>query len=101
MRMNLTEIFNQAEGIYYQLKEAGDDVPLNIRRIIGLAKPEENDSDNSDEEATTARASVVVSPTVKSDDDSLADDMERVTFTRETGEIGFEGVERAMAMNYY
>lgn len=103
MRMNLIEIFNQAEGIYHQIKEAGDEVPLDIRRIIGLAKPEENDSDNSDEEANTFRADEMVTSSLKNsdDNDSLADDIERVTYASETGEIGFEGVERAIALNYY
>lgn len=97
MRMKLDEIFVQAEGIYYQLKDAGDKLPLDIRRIIGLASPEENDTDNSDEEAAPFNPHDS-STTKNSDDDSLADDMERVSFTNE---IGFEGIERDMALNYY
>lgn len=102
--MDLNKILIEAEGIYEQLKAAGDNVPLNVRQIVGLAPYQENDSENSDEESFVINTSfpAATSSIKNSDDnDSIIDDIEKVTFTPDTGEIGFEGFERAIASNYY
>ena len=98
-RMDLKRVLSEAEGIFEQLKEAGDAVPISVKRIIGFAP----DADSSDEESfVNTKMSSPVTTVRRSDDvDSIIDDMERVTITPETGEIGFEAYERAISLNYY
>lgn len=128
--MDLNKIIIEAEGIYEQLKAAGDSVPFNIRQIVGLAPCQENDSknvglapcqendsknvdlapcqendsENSDEESYNINSSfpVATSSLKNSDDnDSIIDNIEKVTQKSNTVEIGFEGIERAISLNYY
>lgn len=99
--MNLNKVLAEAESIYEQLKASGDIVPVNVRRIIGLAlTPDE--SDNSEEESYV-NTTYPATPSLKTsdDNDSITDDIEKVTLGPSFGEIGFEGIERAMSMNYY
>ena len=88
--------------MYEQLKASGDNVPVNVRRIVGLAVPQENESDVSEEESYV-NTTYPATPSLRTsdDNDSFTDDLEKVTFGPCPGEIGFEGVERAMSMNYY
>lgn len=103
--MNLEDIIVQAEGIYYQLKEAGEKVPISIRRIVGLAPAQDNDSENSDEEPCTSTAAVTCPATSSyknsDDNDSLCDDIEKVTFSPEDGDAGFSEFETSISLNYY
>lgn len=99
--MDLNKVLAEAESIYDQLKASGENVPLNVRRIIGLALPQE-ESDISEEESYV-NTTYPATPSLKTsdDNDSITDDIEKVTFGPSPGEIGFEGIERAMSMNYY
>ena len=96
----MNKVLSEAEGIFEQLRETGDAVPISVRRIIGLAP----DADSSDEESfVNTKAVNEAEGTMRTLDevDSIMDDMERVTITPETGEIGFEAYERAISLNYY
>lgn len=98
----MCKILTEAESIYEQLKKSGENIPLVVRQIIGLTPADENDSDNSDDESFVNTTYPVSSPSRTLDDnDSIIDDIEKVTFTSETGEIGFEAFERAISSNYY
>lgn len=99
--MDLNKVLAEAESIYEQLKASGENVPLNVRRIIGLALPQD-ESDISEEESYV-NTTYPATPSLKTsdDNDSITEDIEKVTFGPSPGEIGFEGIERAMSMNYY
>ena len=100
--MDLQKVLTHAESIYEQLKASGENVPTNVRQLIGLADSQENDSENSDEESsfvnTTGPTPSAPQMNQWDDNDSIIDDIERVTLTPEPAEVGFE---RAISTNYY
>lgn len=98
--MNLNQVLAEAESIYEQLKASGDNVPSSVRKIVGLL-PQDGSTDSEDESFVNTTYPATPSVKTSDDNDSITDDMEKVTFGPCPGEIGFEGIERAMSLNYY
>uniref|UniRef100_A0A1B6CAJ1 TBC1 domain family member 15 n=1 Tax=Clastoptera arizonana TaxID=38151 RepID=A0A1B6CAJ1_9HEMI len=84
LKIDVEKIIRRAESIYLQLT-ATTDLPLVVKRIIGLATPDHTGESSEDDEEVTPN-------------DSSSLDCERVNFVSGTGEVAFE---RSINLNYH